>query len=160
MDISAPAPTPLSLLLELGQAFHSALELDPLLVSILKQLQSTVRSESGSIWLLNEAQSELKCTHAIGPAAEQIVGRSISAERFLPAYRAVAGQTIKIDDAAQSHWSTEYPDYFRPGTRNIIIAPLVARGELLGTINMNNKLGQAIFSLEDHELLVALAGHA
>src|SRR5574341_2586028 len=60
----AETPSPLALLLELGQAFHSTLELDPLLVSILKQIQSAVRSESGSIWLLSDDQKELKCTHA------------------------------------------------------------------------------------------------
>jgi len=156
----APSPSPLTLLLELGQAFHSTLELNPLLVSILKQLQSAVRSEGGSIWLLSADQKELKCTHAIGPEAEEMVGRMISAEKFLAAYNATSGEVVKIDDVIHSEWTRDYGNYFRSVARNIIIAPLVARGEILGTINIVNKLGQPVFTSDDRDLIGALAGHA
>ncbi|MGH2524525.1 MAG: hypothetical protein ACRDH2_18620, partial [Anaerolineales bacterium] len=66
MENPAEAVSPLALLLELGQAFHSTLELDPLLVSILKQLQSAIRGEGGSVWLLSDDETELQCTHAVG----------------------------------------------------------------------------------------------
>src|SRR5713101_2928085 len=79
IDHSTSAPSPLARFVELGQAFHSTLELDPLLDSILKQLQSIVRCEGGSIWLLNIEQSELQCTHAVGPDADRLLGKSIAA---------------------------------------------------------------------------------
>jgi len=157
----AEAPSPLALLLELGQAFHSTLELDPLLVSILKQLQSAVRSESGSIWLMDEDQTELRCTHSIGPGSEEIIGKVIAAEKFLWVYNAVAGRALKVDDVSRDkEWTIHFSAYIRPNSRNLIIAPLVARGELLGTISVVNKLGHAVFSGMDLELLSALSGHA
>ncbi len=157
----APSPTPLALLLELGQAFHSTLELDPLLVSILKQLQSAVRSEGGSIWLLSQEHEEqvLKCTHAIGPDSDRITGRVIPAARFLAAYQTVGGRAVKIDNTAAGP-DLGFDEVIRVRARNIIIAPLVARGDLLGTINVINKLGQPGFTDADRELLSALAGHA
>ncbi len=155
------APSPLALLLELGQAFHSTLELDPLLVSILKQLQSAVRSESGSIWLMDEDQTELRCTHAIGPGSDEVIGRVMPAEKFLWVYKTVSGKAIKVDDVAHDQeWVTHFNDTIHPSSRNLIIAPLVARGELLGTINVVNKLGPTAFSSPDLELLSALSGHA
>jgi len=156
----APSPSPLTLLLELGQAFHSTLELDPLLASILRQLQSAVRSEGGSIWLLDNDQKELRCTHALGPDAESMIGKMMSAERFLSAYHAAAGAVVKIDDVPRSEWFEHYADYFRARARNVIIAPLVARGDLLGTINVVNKIGPLAFADDDRDLLGALAGHA
>ena len=46
---------PSSILLELGQEFSSMPELDPILLSILTQIQNAVASEDSAIWLLNEA---------------------------------------------------------------------------------------------------------
>ncbi len=161
MTSPAESPSPLALLLELGQAFHSTLELDPLLVSILKQMQSAVRSESGSIWLMDEDQTELKCTHSIGPGSEEIIGTVMPADKFLWVYNAVSGRALKVDDVARDkEWTIHFSAYIRPNSRNLIIAPLVARGELLGTINVVNKLGHAPFSGMDLELLSALSGHA
>ena len=159
-DGPATVPNPLTLLLELGQAFHSTLELDPLLVSILKQLQSAVQGEGGSIWLLNEDETQLTCTHAIGPGAEQVTGQTMPANMFLAAYTAVAGQAIKIDHLGDSEWAADFAGYFRRQTRNSIIAPLLARGDLLGTLNIVNKLGADTFANDDLALLSALAGHA
>ncbi|MGH2523125.1 MAG: HD domain-containing phosphohydrolase, partial [Anaerolineales bacterium] len=144
----------------LGQAFHSTLELDPLLVSILKQLQSAIRGEGGSVWLLSDDETELQCTHAVGPGAEEVVGRVLPAQKFLAAYTAARGESVKIDNASNSEWTAEFHQYFRRQARNVIIAPLLARGDLLGTITIVNKLGQRTFSQDDLALLSALAGHA
>src|SRR5689334_953903 len=95
---SPPAPSPLTRFVELVQAFHSTLELDPLLDSILKQLQSIVRCEGGSIWLLNIEQSELQCTHAVGPDANQLLGKSITTGELQFFHRGDAWETVKIDD--------------------------------------------------------------
>jgi HD-GYP domain-containing protein (c-di-GMP phosphodiesterase class II) len=161
MTSPVDAPSPLALLLELGQAFHSTLELDPLLGSILKQLQSAARSEGSSIWLLDEDKTVLRCTHAIGPGADQLINKVVPAELFLRVYKALSGKAIKVDDFANATgWITHFREYFRPHTRNLIIAPLVARGELLGTINVVNKLGPFAFADEDLELVAALSGHA
>jgi putative nucleotidyltransferase with HDIG domain len=161
MATPAPASNPLTLLLELGQAFHSTLELDPLLVSILKQIQSAVQSEGGSIWLLNDARTELQCTHAIGPGAEEVHRRVISAGDFLSAYAASGGQAIRLDNLTDdSPWARQFASSARARTRNIIVAPLVARAEVLGTINVVNKLEAAAFTAADQELIGALAGHA
>ena len=86
-----------TLLLELGQAYRSMLELDPVMFSTLKQLQDTVTSEGGSIWLLNESETEIKCTHAVGPQAKKMVGNVMRARKFITAYRTVSGRLMKVD---------------------------------------------------------------
>jgi putative nucleotidyltransferase with HDIG domain len=162
MDHRAPDSTPLTLLLDLGQAFHSTLELDPLLVSTLRQLQSAAHSEGGSLWLLGAEGKTLKCTHAIGPGAENVLGTTIEAGQFLAIYQAASQRAIKVDDAARdSAWAEHLGRYIQLRTpRNLILAPLVARGDLLGAVGLVNKLGQASFSAHDLELVSALAGHA
>jgi HD-GYP domain-containing protein (c-di-GMP phosphodiesterase class II) len=161
MTSQVDAPSPLALLLELGQAFHSTLELGPLLQSILKQIQSAVRSESGSIWLMDDQQKELRCTHALGPGAESVIGRVMPAEKFMWVYHANAGKALKVDDiAADRQWTIHFGEYLHPNARNMIVAPLLARGELLGSLSVINRIGMNAFSGMDLELLSALSGHA
>src|SRR5437868_4171888 len=79
MALPTIIPSPLSLLLELGQALHSTLEIDPLLDTILRQMQSAAQGEDVSIWLLDAARTQLTCTHSVGPEAEGLLGQSLSA---------------------------------------------------------------------------------
>jgi HD-GYP domain-containing protein (c-di-GMP phosphodiesterase class II) len=130
-------PTPLSLLLEMEQAFRSTLDLDPLLASILRRVKSAARGERASIWLLDEERARLICTHAVGPDETAQVGRSLPAADLLgPDTRAASGG------------------------QNLMVAVLAAHGERLGAIAVANKVGQASFSETDRALVTALAGHA
>jgi len=160
IDHSTSAPSPLARFVELGQAFHSTLELDPLLDSILKQLQNVIHCEGGSIWLLNIEQSELQCTHAVGPDAGSLRGKSITAGELKFFRRGDAWQTIKIDDVAgDPEWAERFAGHLRLRARNSIIAPLVAHGDLLGIMGVINKLGEDSFSNAELEIVSALASH-
>lgn len=161
MPLPPEASDPLTLLLELGQAFHSTLQLDPLLSSILRQMQSAVHSEGASIWLLDKEHRSLKCTHAVGPEIDQVIGVQLPAHEFKESTLALKGQSLKIDDLAEAIVVTGFIQPFvRPHVRNLVVAPLLARGELLGMIHAINKLDAPSFSEDDHKLLAALAGHA
>jgi putative nucleotidyltransferase with HDIG domain len=161
MNIASDSLSPLTLLLELGQVFHSTLELDPLLNSILKTIQSAVRSEGASIWLYNEEKTNIRCTNAIGPRDESILGKSAPAGDFLAFYQATRGKAVHLI-AGTAAWEQARPitQRARPGTRNVVIAPLVARGDTLGVLSAVNKLGAEAFSQDECELLEALSSHA
>ena len=149
-------PSPLSLLLELGRALHSTLELDPLLGTILRQMQSAAQAEDVSIWLLDDAHANLTCTHCVGPEAQGLIGQSLAATAVLDGstwFESTAGMTP--DEATESG-----NHVFLGRARNAIFARLEARAELLGIISVANKLGQNDFSSADRALVAALAGHA
>jgi HD-GYP domain-containing protein (c-di-GMP phosphodiesterase class II) len=154
--LPADVPSPLSLLLELGQALHSTLELDPLLVTILRQIQSAAQGEDVSIWLLDPALARLTCTHAVGPEAEGLIGCS------LPVTAVLNG--TGPDDFGPSRVETLAADAGRPmrwgWVRSAIVGRLEARGDLLGTVLVANKIGQDDFSEADRALVAALAAHA
>ena len=161
MDVPAQAPSPLSLLLELGQAFHSTLEFDPLLVSILQHLLEAAQSEAASIWLLDEQQGALRCSHAVGPGTEALTGAHLPAHVVLAPGRLANAPAIRIDRVSASPEAERYlHPALRSRARNAIVAPLVARGDWLGTLTVSNKLGANRFSDDDVMLIGALAGHA
>jgi HD-GYP domain-containing protein (c-di-GMP phosphodiesterase class II) len=160
MATSAEAPSPLTLLLALGQAFHSTLEFDPLLVAILKQMQSATRSEDVAIWLLDDTGQRLRCTHAVGPEAI-VVGADLPAGQLLAAGPLASGATLRVDtvrsDPAAGEWLL---GCLGRRARNALVSPLVARGDWLGILTIVNKQGQEAFSEQDRVLVAALAGHA
>lgn len=161
MDKTPVTPISPSLLLEIGQAFRSMLELDPVLSSALTQMQSAVASEGGSIWLLNETEIEIKCTHATGPHALEMSGSVMRARKFIAAYRTASGRLTKLDDTLQSKWmdAKSYQNHFNVNIRNMVSAPLVARGKLMGEITAFNKIGETTFTPEDRDYISVLSKH-
>ena len=155
MDNSPITPIPSSLLLKLGQAYRSMLELDLVLFSILKGMQSSVQGEGISIWLLNETKTGLECTHAVGSRAAKMLGGVMRARKFVRAYHSSPGKRMKFEEVPHSEWmdTKVHLDYFSVGAGNIIIAPLVARGELMGLIIVINKIGESAFTSADRKLI-------
>jgi len=160
MDNSLDMLVTPGLLLELDQAGRSALKLKPLLIASLKQMRNAVKGEGGSIWLLNEAETRLKCTHAIGPKAPEMVGVAMYARKFIAAYGAVPSRRIMVDVLPHSKWMDAgvYYNYFNMPARAIIIVPLVARDELTGMIIINRIRGPA-FTRKDRAFVSGMAKH-
>lgn len=146
---------PPSLLLKLGQAYHSMLELDLVMFSILKGMQSSLNGEGISIWLLNEAETELECTHAVGLHASEMLGRLMRARKFAATYRTMSAKRMSFEEAPHAKWmdAKVHLDYFCTDPEKIIIVPLVARRELLGLIIVLNKIGESAFTRDDRELV-------
>jgi putative nucleotidyltransferase with HDIG domain len=163
MSMSSPAGAvnPLQLLIELGQAFHSTLELDDLLGSILPFLQTTLRSEFGAVWLVTPDQADIQCRHAVGPGAERIVGQTSEAGRFLVAYLSQPANSLKVDNLADTPlWAQPFVEAVSDRARNLLFVSLVARNQLLGQVCLFNRLDEPAFLEADAELLTVLADYA
>ena len=98
---TAAVPSPLTLLLEIGEAFHSTLELDPLLGIILTQMQNAACSEGISVWLLDAEKSQLTCTHAVGPQETSLIGKMAPAAALLETDLLTLDRAILIETAAE-----------------------------------------------------------
>jgi len=146
--------------LELGQAFHSTLEFDPLVVLILKQMQGAAQSEGVSIWLTEEDGLHLRCTHAVGPETGVVVGARVPAQDVRANLALARGQTLRLDEAGVLAAEGALHPRLRQRARNALVAPLLARGEWLGLLAFSNKQAAPAFSEEDGVLVGALAGHA
>lgn len=156
MDLSTDVPNALTVLLEIGQAFHSTLELDPLLDTILEHTRGAVQCEAASIWLVSEGQDELCCTHAAGPAAMAVMGQRLC----MPSANQLEalGGPVRLEAGVTG--PIELPTALAAATRSALVAPLVARGRLLGILVVANRLDLDNFTEGERVLIGALAGHA
>ena len=162
MDIHSLANYPhlIDLLVELGRALHTTLELNQLLSTICDFLQKTAGAAGSSIWLLRPGREELECRCVSGPTAAPL-GEVVRAERFLAAYQELTTHVLTVDD------TTRAPEWVRPflpaasqSPRRLLCAFLVARHELLGLVCLVNPMEAAPFSEAEARLVNALIDHA
>lgn len=152
-------PTPQNPLLEIERAFYSMREIDPVLDSVLKQILSSLNSEAGALWLVNESETEIKCTHAAGIQMINLKGQTIRSKKFFAAYRSMSGRLTQPEDPYSSKWmdAKAYRNNFNIEARNQIGAPLVARGVLMGEISIVNKIGGESFTSADRNFVNTFA---
>ncbi|HXD12340.1 MAG TPA: HD domain-containing phosphohydrolase [Anaerolineales bacterium] len=159
MAKSPKPPIKASLLLQVRQAYRALPELDPVLLSVLKSLLTKIRAEGLSLWLLREASAELECTHTAGPQAAKLLGGVMRAKKFVSKYRSLAAQNKNLDEVPPAAWmeSRVRLEYFDLEAERLILAPLVARGDLIGLLIGVRKAGEAPFKRTDRDLVNALA---
>ncbi len=138
--VTSISPT---LSLKLGQAYHSMLELDMVMFSILKEVQNSIHCPRLSIWLLDEEKNKLECTYAAGRDAVNMLGRIMRAGKFTATYRHIVKKGLKFEDVPGSEWMEKkvYVDCFHADSENIIF-PLLARKDLIGMIVVANQTGK------------------
>ena len=142
-------------------------DLPRLFRQILQKAAELVPSEAGAILLddpltkhPDRSANQLHYVSALGPAAEQLIGRSISA------MEGVAGQVYRtgIPHLASE---TDEDESFAPlpdaalgrKSRSIIAAPILIRGSVCGTIELLNRTDGAIYDTDDLMLLQVFASY-
>ena len=150
----------LETLLQLSSAFNSTIDMDALLPRILERTLAVTESEAGSIWVVEGER--LRCTHAVGPAAdrlrdlEQGVGEGVQGE-------ALGGRmTVIVADAlADERFAVYRNGHGEFATRSAVTIPLISGGQPLGVVQLVNDLGgKDQFDDEDVAFLESLADDA
>jgi len=128
---------------------------------VARMVSETFGISSVTIWLLDELQDRLVLggSTAISESQARKLGTDEKAEREL--IRAMRHQQMPIDfDTAKSDWAGKQmrvdPSYFQEARIRYCV-PLVAGGELLGLMTLNDRSTGEPFSLEDFDLIKTIA---
>ncbi|MFA6002801.1 MAG: ATP-binding protein [Elusimicrobiota bacterium] len=149
----------LELLIEVGRLLSSKLELEDLLVTVLKLAAEVVDAETASLLLLDEKSGELYFHTALG------LGEETSRMR-LPLGQGIAGCVAKnrspeiINDVrCDPRWSPRMDKQSGFKTASILAVPMLFKGRLLGVIEAINKSTGA-FHEDDLRTFEAFASQA
>ncbi len=142
-------------------------DLDTLLERISDEGRSVARAEAASVILYDEATDELYFRVALGDSGDQ---ETLKREVRLKPGQGIAGAaardrvTIHVPDVEQD------PRFYRDAdtmsqfhTRNILAVPMIERNQLVGVLELVNKMdGGAFSSLDQHvmEMFGAVAASA
>ncbi len=153
-----------------SQLSYEIEDVDRLLDLITRSAIGILNVEAGSLLLLDEEEGDLVFRVALGPNAEELVGKRIDLEtQSLSAESLKTAEPIIVNDtSSDSRWHgellveeedmEEVPEAFH--SRAILTTPLIAQGEAIGVLQIINKKDRSNFNDEDVQLLTTFAAQA
>src|ERR1700738_4965237 len=146
----------LDALSEVGAAFTTERQLDPVLDRLLGTALQIVRADAGSIMLLSRERDTLVVVAARGPRARNILGTRQPADRSIAGWALRAGETVLLHGGAYAQPSSDHPR----DLASAAVVPLALSGRLVGVINASREPGAPRMDENAAHLLELLANQA
>ena len=144
-------------LLEFGVQLASTLDLGRVLALALQKAEELCQAESSSIWELDDESGELFFRVVRGRAAPGIQSLRVPLGRGIVGDVARTGRAEVVDDAAADpRWGGDPDASFT--TRGVLTVPLIARGRVVGVLQMLNSVDGAGFDADDLRRMELFAG--
>jgi HD-GYP domain-containing protein (c-di-GMP phosphodiesterase class II) len=147
----------LEVLLEFGVELASTLDLARVLSLALQKAEELCHAESSSIWELDDDSQELFFRVVRGRAAGEIQSLRVPLGRGIVGSVARTGKAEIVDEVGKDpRWSGDPDSQFT--TRNILTVPLIARGKVIGVLQLLNRMGGGGFTADDLRRMQLFAG--
>lgn len=151
----------LDLLMDLTGRINSNIDLDSLLLDIIKAAQILTGSEASSLFLLDENNDELVLSIPTGPATEKISGKRIPKDKGIAGWVVENKKSVIVNDAQEDSrfWGDFHPDLFK--TENLMGVPMMNRSkEVIGVLEAINHHNGRGFNEDDLTFFQVLANQA
>ena len=149
-----------ALLNEASRVINSSLDINEIMQSLLAQMNDFLNAEAISIALVDTQTNELVYQVAEGIGSEEIVGLRLPSSQGLSGWVMQHSEPALVTDTRLDprfhHLGDERTGY---ATLAMICAPMIFKGEVLGTIQAINPI-DGTFNQEDLAVLVNLANIA
>lgn len=141
---------------EITEQLRNAAKIEDALSESLKSVVKKVGSQAGTIWLLNKADNRIYPTFNIGPT--DISGISIENGQGIAGSVVATGEAVIVEDCDKDERFNKGVDH-KTGfiTKSIICVPLVNQYEVLGCIQILNKVDGGLYDQDDLMLCENLA---
>ena len=153
----------LNVLYEIEREIANALDLDSLLSRLLHRAMQVVESSAGSIALVESdgTTTQLRFRTTAGGAARNLKDQSIDLDVGIIGWSTSHGEAVIVNDPSSDERHAKlFADGMGVRARNLICAPLVEADEVLGAIELLDKVDQSDYSEGDLRMLTLIAGQA
>jgi len=148
-------------LVEASATINASLDMDEVLQAIAQKAAVVLRSEASSVLLLDRRRHRLIFRAAVGDRGPLLLGEEFSADLGIAGHVVSTGEGAIVPDVRQSQ-------EFFPGidakssfqTRGLMAAPMIHKGEVIGVIEVLNKLDPGDYNQDDLTLLRIFANLA
>ena len=150
--------TQLSLLFEATRLLNSTLDLAELLDLILKIARTEVKADRGTVFLVDTKHKQLWSIVASGLDHQEIrvpFGKGVAGKV------AESGESINVEDAyTLEFFDRSFDQKFGYSTKSVLCLPIRHHtGEVVGVIQLLNKVTGPRFTIDDQDFLSKLSGH-
>ncbi len=134
---------------------------DELLHSIVEAARRIFGAAAASIALVNEKQQTLDFKVSVGAGNENVVGMSIPLGKGIAGYVAMTGQPIAISNLQQdARFAKDFAQSTGYVPRSILATPLLRGDQVIGVMEVLDKIDAPSFGMQDMELLGIFAQQA
>lgn len=149
----------INVLVDVIKDINAILELDECLKSIISGACKVLNVEIGSIMLFDKEEEVLKIKVARGISKEIIKNTKIKLGTEISGWVAKQGLSLLIKDIEKDQkFSKKGAEKYY--TNSLLSIPLKIKGEVVGVLNVNNKVDREPFNELDLEILTLFGSHA
>jgi HD-GYP domain-containing protein (c-di-GMP phosphodiesterase class II) len=151
----------LDLLYEVGKKASSASEVSKMIAEIVAMTRQALKASASSVLLIDEDSQELFFEFADGTAGGVLKKVRLSLQSGIAGWVARNGKPLIVNDVSQDErFFGDLDKATGFTTRSIMCTPLASRGEVIGVVEVLNKLDGSDFNDQDLETLTAVASIA
>lgn len=148
----------LNALHSVAMALASELRIDRLLDRIMRVSKEVMHAEAGSILLLDEASQDLSFFVVSGSESDTLKPLTVKLGQGIAGHVAETGESLRVRDAYDDpRFDASFDEKTGFRTRSLLAAPILSKGEVIGVLEVINKLEHAEFDEYDLELFQSLA---
>jgi len=151
----------LELIYQVSQKVGSVPRMTEMLEQVIRMTQRTLHATAASILLFRENNQELYFEVASGPVGKALKQVKLNTQYGIAGQVARTGKPLIVNDVNRSesfHKNIDNTTGF--DTQSLICAPLVVHRQILGVIEVLNKLDGSDFDEQDLEAVVSVASTA
>ncbi len=151
----------MSALIEASTAINSSLDLQATLSAIARSAAMVMHAEASSVLLLDRRRNKLIFRASVGGGGEALLGEEMDADQGIAGQVAATGKPRMVADAKREKtWFKGFDDRSNFETRGMVVAPLIHKDEIIGVVEVLNRLGSESFGDQDIELIQIFANLA
>lgn len=149
----------LTVLYRIGRDMSSTLKLDEVLKIIVNRISEKLGAEICSILLLDKNTQELSISSAYGLDEEIIRSSKLKLGEQISGWVVKNRQALLVEDIEKDpRFARENKEKYY--THSFISVPIIAKGEVIGLINVNNKKSRDVFTKDDLRFVRGVANEA
>lgn len=150
-----------SIYTDLARTLTSSLNLSEILENVMKKVGELLRPWNWSLLLMEEDGEHLNFEIAVGEGAEQLRGCRLKVGEGIAGWVARTGEPVLVENAGTDpRFCGRFDEMNCFKTESVICVPLQNRGQVLGVIELVNRIEQDLFTDQDMRSLSHIAEYA
>jgi diguanylate cyclase (GGDEF)-like protein len=151
----------LEVLIEIGKALTSTVELENVLTLIMDQVGRLLKTQSWSLLLRDEETGDLTFEIAVSPSADKLKGMKVASGEGIAGWVSEHGEALVIPDVTRDERFSEQLDKASSFiTQSVLCVPVRSKDHVLGVIELVNGPNEKIFKDADLQILLTIADYA
>jgi sigma-B regulation protein RsbU (phosphoserine phosphatase) len=148
-------------LIQVLARLSSSRNLSDLLQAIMATAVELLHAETSSLLLVDEETNELTFEVTTGQPGRDVVKYRVPAGQGIAGWVVEHGRPLRIDDPRQDpRFYSRMDEAVGFETRNILAVPLIVQEQVIGVVEIVNKVNAPGFDEQDLELALAFASQA